>query len=78
MKASRLPCDAYNDGLGPDGERSCSVLWMVQYGRVSGKRDNHSSGCRSDNCGELGGVKSTPEIGANEAGTSIFDLHPQR
>jgi len=70
-------CDVYSDGLDPDDIASCLVLWVTQYGCVRREGDNRSSGFRSDNRGELGWVKSTPE-GVNEVDTSILDLYPRR
>jgi len=48
---------------------------MVRYDQVSRERDNHSSGFRSDNCRELGGLKSTaPGVGVDEVDAGIIDL----
>jgi len=54
------------------------LLRMIQHGQAHRERDNHSSGFRSDNCEELGGVKSTPEVGVNFIDTGIFDLHQRQ
>jgi len=44
---------------------------MVLCDRTSRERENHSSGLRSDNCRELGGLKSTPGVGADEVDADI-------
>jgi len=54
------------------------LLRMIQHGQARRERDNHSSGFRSDNCEELGGVKSTSEVGVNEVDTGILDLHQRQ
>jgi len=51
--------------IDPGDAASCSVLWVIQCGRVRRERNDRSGGFRSDGRGELRGVKCTPEVDLN-------------